>query len=210
MSSDSSTGSRALQKTETKNRILAEAKVLCARQGFVGTRTIDVARAARVSHGSVFAHFPSREELMTAVVSEMALEITDALHQRASRGGAIGDILAAHLECLAEQEDQVCWLLREAPALPNGFLSAWVGLQSAVSFHISQAAEREMAAGQVRPMPLHLLFNTWVGLVHHYLINRELFAPGRSVLREHGRTLLEHFMNLIATSPTNARRRERR
>jgi hypothetical protein len=47
-------------------------------------------------------------------------------------------------------------------------------------------------------MPLHLLFNTWIGLIHHYLMNRELFAPGASVVERHGRELLDHFMYLIS------------
>lgn len=200
MSDDSLTGRRAVQKADTRRRILQKAKLLCARRGFARTRTLDVARAARVSHGSVFVHFPSREDLITAVVSEMALEITDALHALASEGASLREVLAAHLECLAEREDQVRWLLVDGPVLPEGFRLAWLGLQSAISFHVSQAAERDMAAGRVRRLPLHLVFNTWIGLVHHYVMNRELFAPGQSVLRAHGRMLLAHFLALVSTN----------
>jgi len=198
MSADSP-NARARQKADTRRRILAQATRLCARRGFVRTRTIDVARAARVAHGSVFVHFPSREDLMAAVVAGMAGEITDALHRLATGGATLREVLAAHLQCLAEREDQIRWLLLEAPLLPAGFHTAWVGLQSAVSFHLAEAAEREMAAGRIRRMPLHLLFNTWIGLVHHYVINRDLFAPRGGVLRAHGPELLEHFLELVAT-----------
>lgn len=203
----SSVGARDTQKQETRQRILSKAALLCARKGFARTKTADVARAARVSHGSVFVHFPSREELMTAVVSEMAREITDALHARAFKGGSLREVLDAHVECVSEREDQIRWLLLEVPLLPKGFHSAWLGLQSAISFHVAQAAEREMAAGTVKKMPVHLLFNTWVGLVHHYLINRELYAPGGGVLREHGQALLDHFMALVSRAEPTRRRR---
>jgi len=203
MSVNSTTGQRATQKAETRARILQHAKRLCARRGFVRTRTIDVARAARVSHGSVFVHFPSRDGLVAAVVAEMAREITDALHAKATSGGTLADVLGAHLACLAEREDEVRWLLLEAPLLPKGFHTAWVGLQSAVSFHVLQAAERDMAAGRVREMAPHLLFNTWIGLVNHYVMNRDLFAPGRSVLAEHGEALRAHFLDLVSV-PTPA------
>ena len=43
-------------------------------------------------------------------------------------------------------------------------------------------------------MPLHLLFNTWTGLVHHYLSQRDLFNPKGSVIRRYGDELLEHFL----------------
>ncbi|MBI2895927.1 MAG: TetR/AcrR family transcriptional regulator [Deltaproteobacteria bacterium] len=199
MSNDSLAG-RAAQKADTRRRILEKAKVLCARHGFARTRTVDVARAARVSHGSVFVHFPSRDDLFDAVLFEMAREITDALHALATEGASLREVLAAHLECLADREDQIRWLLVDAPVLPESFRLAWVSLQSAISFHVSAAAEREMASGKVRRMPLHLLFNTWIGLVNHYVVNRELFAPGKSVLRTHGRMLLDHFLGLVETN----------
>ena len=201
-----SEGPRADRKAETRRRILDTAKRLCARRGFAATRTIDVAKHARVSHGSVFVHFPSREDLMGEVVGAMAREITDAVHTRAHGGGSLRDTLAAHLDALAEHEDAIRWLLLETPTLPRGFHLAWVGLQSAISIHLAEAAEREIAAGRVRRMPIHLLFNTWIGLVHHYVINRELFAPGRSVLRAHGAELLDHFMGLVE-APQKGRRR---
>lgn len=38
----------------------------------------------------------------------------------------------------------------------------------------------------------------WIGLVHHYLMNRDLFAPGESVIARRGRELLDHYMGLLA------------
>ena len=70
-------------------------------------------------------------------------------------------------------------------------------VQSAISHHISEVAERDMAAGKIRRMPVHLLFNTWLVLIHYYLANRRLFAPAGSVLKKHGVQLHEHFVSLI-------------
>jgi AcrR family transcriptional regulator len=197
---------RAAQKADTRRRILDTAKRLCARRGFAATRTLDVARHAKVSHGSVFVHFPSREDLIGAVIGELARDITDAVYARVhGAGGALRDGLRAHLDALAEHEEAIRWLLLETPLLPGGFHLAWVGLQSAISVHLAEAAARDIAAGRVRAMPAHLLFNTWIGLIHHYVINRELFAPGRSVLRAHGDELLDHFMGLIE-APRGRRR----
>jgi len=47
-------------------------------------------------------------------------------------------------------------------------------------------------------VPMHLLFNTWIGLVHHYVCNRDLFAPGESVIARRGSVLLDHYMGLLA------------
>ena len=142
--------------------------------------------------------------------ARLACEITDALHALSTAGASVRDVLTAHVECLVAREHQIRWLLLETPMLPKGFHSAWLSLQSAVSVHLSGPVEREMASGRIRQMPLHLLFNSWIGLIHHYVINRDLFAPGRSVLREHGPMLVDHFMNLLAASPPPRRKEKRR
>jgi hypothetical protein len=49
------------------------------------------------------------------------------------------------------------------------------------------------------------LFNTWIALIHHYLVNRDLFAPRRSVVRAKGRELVDHFLSLVMREPERER-----
>jgi hypothetical protein len=60
------------------------------------------------------------------------------------------------------------------------------------------ALERERLAGRARAFPRPLLFNTWIGLVHHYLVNRDVFAHGDSVIGEMRETLIDHFLSMVA------------
>lgn len=202
MNNHLSTLTRSAQKVRTRERILAAAVDLCGRRGFAATRTADVARVAGVSHGSVFVHYSSRNELLAAVAGSMTREITDSIHALQEKGESLETVLAGHLSCLSDHEERLHWLLREAPALPPEVRVAWVGLLSAVAHHIAPSARRDMRAGRVREMPEHLLLNTWNGLLHHYILHRDLFAPRRSVLRVHGDALLTHFMNLVGALPT--------
>ncbi|MNC80717.1 hypothetical protein D3C75_1336170 [compost metagenome] len=55
-----------------------------------------------------------------------------------------------------------------------------------------------MENGTAAYMPVHLLFNSWIGLLHHYLMNRDLFAPDESVLERYGKELLAHFMRMVS------------
>ena len=107
------------------------------------------------------------------------------------------ETLAAHLDGLKEYETLYTRLITEGPVLPTFARSVLVGIQSAVAMHVAEAVARETAEGRIRRMPLHLLFNTWLGLIHHYLINRDLFAPGEFVLERHGTDLLKHFVGLL-------------
>jgi hypothetical protein len=66
-----------------------------------------------------------------------------------------------------------------------------------VSYELFTALERERKAGRARKIDRPLLFNTWIGLVHHYLVNRDVFATGASVIAEQRETLVDHFMTLV-------------
>ena len=81
--------------------------------------------------------------------------------------------------------------------LPAKVRSTLLMLHGAVSQRLFIAFERECKLGRVRKIERPLLFNTWIGLVHHYLVNRDLFANGDSVIAEHGETLVHHFMTLV-------------
>src|SRR6266545_3086086 len=110
---------RQEQKAATRRRLLGHAERLVIRNGFATTRTIDVARAAGVAHGSVFVHFPSREDLMLSVASEMGRRLTDRLHELAAAGTGLRPALTAHVGCIAEHEDLYHRLLVEGPSRPT-------------------------------------------------------------------------------------------
>lgn len=190
---------RQERKERTRRILLKAALEQFARTGLVATRTLDIARRAGVSHGTIFVHFATREALVAAVIDEFGKRVAKRMHELASEGRGVKEVLKAHLRGLSEFEPFYARLVTEGPLLPQEAGSALIAIQSAISLHLNQAAEREMDAGAVRQIPAHLMFNTWVGLVHYYLANREAFAPRESVLEKHGGELVEHFMNLIST-----------
>ncbi len=189
---------RARQRAGTRRRLLDAATAVFARDGLVGARTSDVAAEAGVSHGTVFVHVPTRDDLLAAAVGELGERVAERTHALAQGEGTVRDVLATHLAGLRTDEDFYRRLVAESPVLGPVARSTLVGVQSAIAFHFAAAAEREMAEGRMRRLPLPLLFNTWLGLVHHYLVNRELFAPGGSVLDRHGTELLDHYLALVA------------
>lgn len=194
---DGNGGTRSERKRRTRSLLIDAAVDLMAERGITATRTIDVAERAGVAHGTVFVHFPTREDLIAAVVGEHAGQIAVRLHELAGEGVTVRDILSAHLAGLAEHEAFYARLVMEGPLLPPYARATLLGIQSAISARLAEAAEREMAAGRIRLMPIPLLFNTWLGLVHHYVVHRELFAPAQSVVERWGPTLLDHYLGSI-------------
>jgi AcrR family transcriptional regulator len=194
---------RAAQKRATREALIAAAMRVYEMDGIAAARTADVAAAAGVSHGTVFVHFPTREALFAAALEEFGSMLTRRIHELATSGASVREVLSAHLQGIGEHEGFYSRLTIEAPLLPDDARRGLFSVQSAISFHLAQAAEREQAAGTIKPMPVHLLFNTWIGLVHYYLANRDMFAPDGSVVERCGPELLEHFMSLIASCPDN-------
>ena len=189
---------RQIQKVRTRQHLIETAFEQFAEHGLTTTRTADIAKAAGVSHGTVFVHFPTQEALLSAVIEEFGVRVARRLHELAVSNRSLRDVLAAHLRGLAEVEPFYTRLVIEGRMLPASARSTVIVIQSAISFHLGQAAEREISAGTIAPFPIHLLFNTWVGLIHYYLANGDLFASGESVLVRYGQELLEHYLCLIA------------
>jgi AcrR family transcriptional regulator len=188
--------SRDEQRAETRQRIVDAMMTVARRDGFREASTADVAKRAGVSHGLVFAHFATRDALLVEAVSDLGIRMTDAIHALVHAGAGLRDVLKAHLRCVEDHEELYARLVAELPFMPARARSAWLGVQSAVSQHISEAYAAGVAAGELEQIAPHLVFNTWIGLVHHYVLQREAFAPGGSVVRKHGPTLVDHFLRL--------------
>ena len=193
------TGSqRQQQKIQTRNLLIETAIDQFAKNGLAATRTSDIAAAANVSHGTIFAHFPTRESLLDEVIEEFGIRITKRLHELVDANSGIKEVLEAHLKGIGEYESFYTRLISEAPILHESARNALVMIQSAISFHLIQVAEREMSEKKILEIPFDLLFNTWIGLVHYYLTNGDLFSPGESVVMKHGRRLMKHYLKMIS------------
>ena len=186
---------RKMQKEQTRERIITAAIKIYSEQGF-STPTTAIADEARVSHGSIFVHFPTVESLLICLLDSFSQDITIELHSLRESGG-IEKLLAMHIDVLIKHEGFYKRLTKEAACLPEEVKNTFIAIQSTVSIHFLQVLEEEINAGKIKPIPFHMLFNTWLGLIHYYLLNGELFAPNDSVLTCYKDTLIECFMALI-------------
>lgn len=189
-------GKRQLQKEQTRERIIAAAIKLYTEQGF-SAPTAAIADEAQVSHGSIFVHFPTVESLLICLLDTFSQDINIELHTLAQSGGNIKRLLAMHVDVLIKHEEFYKRLIRETVYLPEEAKNTFIAIQSTVSIHFLQALENEINAGKIKDIPFHMLFNTWLGLIHYYLLNGELFAPRDSVLTRYKNTIIECFMALI-------------
>ncbi|HEY5171242.1 MAG TPA: TetR/AcrR family transcriptional regulator [Acidimicrobiia bacterium] len=89
----------AVQDTTTRDRLLAAAVEVFVEQGYEGARLQDIARAAGLTTGAVYANFRDKEELLFAAIGARAdIEVDSLLaevHDREPREllGLLGDRL---------------------------------------------------------------------------------------------------------------------
>lgn len=182
---------RTAQKEQTREFLLNTAYSEFARKGFMATKTLDIAHAAGLSHGALFLHFPTREELLIKVIDEFGLRMGAKFQQLVLNKGNAKDILAAHLKMIEEYESFYAHLVIEGPLLPSSVRNRIFLIQSGIAHHL----EKIMPQGK-KSIPIHFLVNSWLGLIHYYLVNRDLFAPGKSVIATCGKELLTHFIKI--------------
>ena len=70
------TTTRKERKQKTQGKILRITLNRVAKDGFSDVNTIDIANDANVSHGTVFLHFHTKEELITSAMMKFAGDIT--------------------------------------------------------------------------------------------------------------------------------------
>ena len=74
------------ERTEATRRLILDAAVdVLAAKGYAGLRTADVAEIAGVSRGAQTHHFPSKDELVVAVVAHVFERAADLGRKRAHR-----------------------------------------------------------------------------------------------------------------------------
>jgi AcrR family transcriptional regulator len=176
--------------------VKAGLEVVAAR-GFAAATTAAIAEASGRAHGTVFVHFRTRDALVAELVEEIGRAMSQSLSEIPDDAPSVGQVLDAHLAALAGQEVLYARLLSEASALPAAARARLFALQSAVAFHLRNAYARETARGAAREMDPVALANTWIALTNHYLMNRDLFAPGRSVIAARGAKLKAHWLGII-------------
>lgn len=84
---------RALAKQQTRAKVLAAARELFGAQGYEGATIRDIAAAAGMSTGAVFANFADKSELFREIMTSDLESVLTAMTEAAARGRTVDDAL---------------------------------------------------------------------------------------------------------------------
>jgi AcrR family transcriptional regulator len=189
-------GKRQIQKAATRENIARTAMRVYSQQGFF-VSTTEIAKEAGIAHGSIFVHFSTRSELQLYTLNRIAEELGEKLHNLSLAGEELSKLLQAHIDILKEYESFYTHLISELPSLPSEAQQTLISIHSITSQHFSEVIEKAAQKGEIKNIPPHMLFNTWIALLHYYLHNKNLFAPNGSVLARYQDILVSTYLALI-------------
>jgi AcrR family transcriptional regulator len=190
-------GKRQLQKVATREHIIETAMSVYLAQGFSVPTNI-IAQDAGVAHGTIFVHFPTRENLLFHALERFADNIGEKLHGLSASNSDMEVLLRAHIEIIGENETFYKNLIREISGLPLDTRSLLVSLNSIASHHFGVALQRGIEDGKLKNLSVHMAYNTWLGLIHYYLQNSEFFSPnGESVIERYKDELVNTYIALL-------------
>ncbi len=188
---------RQIHKEMTRKLILQTAYEVYSKEGF-GATTNRIAKEAQIAHGSIFVHFPTVEDLKISLLEQFGRDINKQLHELSESGKSLEEVLYAHIDILLEHQNFYRRLISESSYLPDQVKYVYVSIQSTVSFHLNKVIEKYQKDGKIKMLPTHFIFNTWLGLLHYYLANQELFAPEGAVLVRYREELAGNFLKLLS------------
>jgi AcrR family transcriptional regulator len=120
---------RTLAKQQTRAKVLAAARRLFSEEGYEGATIRDIAAAAGMSTGAVFANFTDKSDLFREIMLADMVALGEAMHEAAERAKGVDDALLKMFSAgysfyksqlpLARAAFSVGWTPEEGPQLRN-------------------------------------------------------------------------------------------
>jgi AcrR family transcriptional regulator len=152
---------RAEQRDATRARFIQVARRVFVRHGYDATSVAMVCREARVTHGALYHHFPGKDALFAAVVSEAFVAVASAVRGAVAKNEGWQEIEAAcqaYLDACSDAEVQVL-IFRDGPRVLAR--EAFDSIDHAVNAPLVDGLiERWIGSGLLAPRPVSLLART--------------------------------------------------
>ncbi|HEY8004032.1 MAG TPA: helix-turn-helix domain-containing protein [Phenylobacterium sp.] len=162
---------RALAKQQTRVKVLAAARRLFSEQGYEGATIRDIAAAAGMSTGAVFANFADKSDLFREIMIDDMVALADAMRDAAHQGNGVEDVLQRIFTAgyafyqtqlpLARAAFSVGWSPQDGPVLRS---SAPVQvLRALISEQLARGVERgELLADTQTQLRADMLFEAYL------------------------------------------------
>ena len=141
---------RALAKQQTRAKVLAAARRLFSEQGYEGATIRDIAAAAGMSTGAVFANFTDKSDLFREIMMNDMVALGEAMREAAANASGVDEALLRMFGAgyafyqtqlpLARAAFSVGWSPQDGPALRSA--APALALRGLITEQLARAVER--------------------------------------------------------------------
>lgn len=190
---------RQLQKQQTRNNIIAAARELFTQQGFLNTTTSQIATTSGIAHGTLFLHFPTKDDLILEIMDTVLETIQDALQPIIAQSGSLEELLQRYLDLIEENEALFATKAREMPFYSPELRRKMLFRDSIIRGHFHTLFQQGIDQGIYRPLAIQTALSFFFGSLYYHLSMRQLFAGPNSVIAKIKQPLIETFIAMITT-----------
>jgi AcrR family transcriptional regulator len=142
---------------QTRRRQIEDvASTLFSSRGYAATSMRDIAKALDLQGGSLYAHIPSKEAVLAAIVEEAAEAFHAAVRPIVERGGPaagrLRDMVAAHVRVVTGGRERAKVFLFEWTFLGEERREAVTGSRAAYQGYFERVVAEGVAAGEFGPV----------------------------------------------------------
>lgn len=160
---------------DTRTRILEAAARVFAEKGYHETRMDDIVAAADSSKGSLYFHFPNKEEIFFALietfVSLLEARLQEALSRQQRGVEQMDAALTASLRLFAQYRMAAKIVLVQAVGLGASFEQRRRNINGRFVALIQKRIEQGIADGSLPPQNAELAARAWVGALNEIVIH---------------------------------------
>lgn len=172
-------------KDKRRQLILNSAKLVFSEKGFYRTTIGDVAKKAKISYGSVYWYYPSKDELFHALMRyeeellrEKIASALKTLNKDSGIDAKFEKAIEATLEFFEEDQDIVKLIFRDSLALGPKFENHLYKIYSNFTSQIEQAIDQAKNEGSIIDLPTKVIAFSIAGLIGQIALRRLVTTDG--------------------------------
>lgn len=162
------------EQKSTKDRILDAALNIFSSKGYYGTPVDEIVEEANTSKGSMYFHFPNKEQLFLALVDQFAnvLErnVTNAIEQSPKGMGRVKNAIESVLDTFGKYRRPAKILLVQAVGLGSVFEKKRMEVTDRFAELIQTYLDEAIEIGDIPAVDTEVIAHAWMGAIYNVVI----------------------------------------
>ncbi len=183
---------RELQKLNTRNKITDVAENLFCEKGIINTKTIDIAKAAGIAHGTLFSHFETRDLLVETILNKKLEHFTEQFLETSHNQPQFFTAVNKLLDLIALHEVFFSVIFRELPLVNENLRNMIIYRFSIIELYVLKMFEAYLSSNSINTtLNPEIIIQHFFSLIIHYLNFRQILNFRTSVIMERKQTIMD-------------------